>query len=144
MPDRKKSNEQRVFWVTILVLAVISTLGWLRFQQALRLWYYLIDLNVQPPPIYLAASGALIGLSHSLGFFFHVFKKPYTRVYLRVINALLLLWLWVDRVFFVIRDFFSLLLAGMVSITIILIVCDLYLYRHITYKKKVSENAPEN
>jgi len=45
-----------------LVMLVFSLFGWLRLQQAVSNWGFLIQLGIQPGPLYLAAGGALWGL----------------------------------------------------------------------------------
>lgn len=140
----RSKKDRRIAWVSAIVLAIVATVGWMRFQQALRHWYYLIDLGVWPPPVYQAVSGGLIGIIHSLGLIFLASKRPFTAAYLRIINVLLLIWLWVDRIVIGIRDYFLLLLAGTIFISLCLICFDLLLYRNISYPKIEVEDAPEN
>ena len=141
IPSKK---DRRVAWNAAVVMIFIATIGWMRFQQALRHWYYLINLGVWPPPLYQAVSGGLIGISFSLGLIFHILKRPFTISYLRVINALLFVWLWIDRIFIAIRDYFLLRLAGTISISVCLLCVDILLYRKITYPTKKVEDEQEN
>lgn len=141
IPSKK---DRRVAWNAAVVMIFIATIGWMRFQQALRHWYYLINLGVWPPPLYQAVSGGLIGISFSLGLIFHILKRPFTISYLRVINALLFVWLWIDRIFIAIRDYFLLRLAGTISISVCLLCVDILLYRKITYPTMKVEDEPEN
>lgn len=135
---------QYIFWTTALSLAAISLVGWMRFQQALRHWYYLLELTLWPPPIYLAVSGGLIGVLYALGLIFHLTRQSFTAPFLRVTSAVLILWLWADRVFFSIRGSFSLLLAGTIFLTILLIGLDLFLVRNNIYCMKAGGHASEN
>lgn len=139
-----RGKAQYVFWGTALSLAAISLIGWMRFQQALRHWYYLLELTLWPPPIYLAASGGLIGIMYALGLIFHLTKQSFTALFLRITSAVLILWLWVDRIFFSIRGSFSLLLAGTIFLTILLIGLDLFLVRKNIYRMKAGGYASEN
>ena len=147
-PQRKplkiRKKDRRIARVIAIILVVIATIGWMRFQQALRHWYYLINLGVWPPPIYQAVSGGMIGITHSLGLIFHLSKRPFTAAYLRIINVLLLIWLWIDRIFFTIRDYFMLLLAGTIFISILLVCFDVLLYRNIIFPQIEVKDAPEN
>jgi hypothetical protein len=43
-------------------MLVFSLFGWLRTQQAISNWGFLIQLGIQPGPLYLALGGALWGL----------------------------------------------------------------------------------
>jgi hypothetical protein len=140
----RSKKDRRVAWNAAVVMIFIATIGWMRFQQALRHWYYLINLGVWPPPVYQAVSGGLIGISFSLGLIFHILKRPFTISYLRVINALLFVWLWIDRIFIAIRDYFLLRLAGTISISVCLLCVDILLYRKITYPTMKVEDEPEN
>ena len=131
-------------WITAGVLVVISMVGWMRFQQALRHWYYLIDLNLIPAPIYLAVSGGLIGIAFGVGLIFHLAGNPFTPVYLRLITATLVIWLWIDRIFVGVRNAFLLLLAGTIFISLCLIIFDQYLFSKNSYPMKAGTDAPEN
>lgn len=135
-------KERLISWITTFVSIMIAVIGWMRFQQALRHWFYLIDLGVWPPPMYQAVSGGLIGVAHSLGLLFQIIRAPFTPIYLRIINALIFFWLWVDRIFIGRRDYFLLLLAGTIAISLGLLLIDLFIYRHITYPRKEDLNAP--
>jgi len=142
-PIRSK-KDRRIAWIAALAMIVIATIGWMRFQQALRHWYYLLDLGVWPPPVYQAVSGGLMGITFSLGLFFHFLKRPFTISYLRISNAILFVWLWIDRIFIGIRNYFLLFLAGTILISLCLFCMDVLIYRNITYPQIEVKDAPEN
>ena len=75
-----------------------ALIGWLRLQQTLVYWYYLLELNLWPHPIYLAISGGAIGFGYSLALFFHFLKFQYKALYIRFIGILLIFLLWIDRI----------------------------------------------
>jgi hypothetical protein len=144
MSNLHTRRERRINWITALISIIIAVIGWMRFQQALRHWYYLIELGLWPPPIYQAVSGGLIGTAHSLGLLFHITRRSFTPAYLRLINALIFIWLWIDRIFIGLRDYFALLLAGTVFLSLCLVMIDLLIYRHIRYPQKETSHVTED
>ena len=60
-PMRRK----RSIWHKLLLVGLVglSLSGWLRLYQSISLWADLQAIGVQPGPLYLAVSGALIGLA---------------------------------------------------------------------------------
>jgi len=145
MLQKKSKKTRRIFWATSLVLIMISALGWMRFQQALRHWYYLIELDIQPHPIYSAVTGGWIGIAYVLGLLFHLARKSFTAIYLRFSGVAVLIWLWIDRIFISKRVFFSLLLAGTVFLTLCMIAFDGFLFQKNGYvRRKNNVNATEN
>jgi len=133
-----------IHWTAAFLSITIAIIGWMRFQQALRHWYYLIDLGVWPPPIYQAITGGLLGITHSLGLIFHFTKRAFTPAYLRIVNALIFIWLWIDRIFIGIRDYFLQFLAGTIVMSLCLLFFDFFVYRNITYAHKMREDAAED
>jgi len=144
MQKTKSKKSRRVYWISTIILIAIATVGWMRFQQALRHWYYLIDLGVWPPPLYFAVSGGLIGILYSLGLVFHIAGQAITPLYVKIITGLLILWLWADRIFFTNQDYFNQLLAGTIFFTVCLLVIGLLLFRKKFYSHKAGGNEPEN
>jgi len=132
---------RRIYLLTTAILVIPAAAGWMRFQQALRHWYYLIDLNVWPRPIYFAVSGGLIGIGYSLALIFHFLKLRFTEVYLRILGITLILWLWVDRIFVGIRESFRLLLPVTILITLFVISFDVFLFRKNSYLTKAGKNG---
>lgn len=131
---------RRIYWLTTGILVIPAAAGWMRFQQALRHWYYLINLNIWPRPIYFAVSGGLIGISYSLALIFHFLNLRFTSVYQRILGITFIIWLWVDRIFISIRESFRLLLPGTILITLFVISFDVFLYRKKSYLTKASNN----
>ena len=144
MQAKTKNKTRRIYLLTILFIAIIATIGWMRFQQALRHWYYLISINLWPHPFYLAITGGLIGIGYSLALIFHFTQKPFTGLYLQLLGSSLIIWLWIDRIFIGMRESFPLLLAGTILITIMLILLDILIFKKNAYLKKKGTNGSEN
>jgi hypothetical protein len=127
-----KKRIRRRFWTSAFLLAVFTLVGWLRFQQALRYWYYLIEIKLWPHPLYFAASGGLIGLGYGLALLFHLLRFRYISLYIRVLTALFLIWLWIDRIWIVTRESFLPLLPITILITVCTIGLNLLYIRRTT------------
>ena len=136
-----KQRSQGFFWLAALILAIFSVIGWMRFQQTLRHWYYLVDLGIWPHPVYLAVSGGLIGIGFGLALIFHLSRSRFTLFAIRILEIVLLIWLWIDRIFIGMRESFLLLLAGTVMITLIVIACDRFIFRRNSYVQKAEQDA---
>ena len=144
MQKKRTKKTRRIFWASTIFLIVIATIGWMRFQQALRHWYYLIDLAVWPPPIYFAVSGGMMGILFGLGLIFHLTQQTFTALYVRIISVLLIVWVWTDRIFLTNQDYLKQLLAGTIFITACTLGFNLLFFKIGFYSQKVSEDAPEN
>jgi hypothetical protein len=143
MPKKNKveKRQRRKFWISAISIALYALIGWLRFQQTLLYWYYLIELDLWPHPIYLAISGGLIGTGYSLAFIFHVIRYKFTHQYIRVLGLILIVWIWIDRIWIGMRDSFVPLLPITILITICTIGLDVFFIRKIKYGKKKIEHA---
>jgi len=55
---------KRILSLKVLVLGMLmfSLFGWLRLQQSVSSWVFLIQLGIHPGPLYLALSGTLWGM----------------------------------------------------------------------------------
>jgi len=133
--DKKKKRARRRYWISAFFFMLYALIGWLRLQQTLVYWYYLLKLNLWPHPIYLAVSGGAIGFGYNLALVFHLLKFQYTALYIRFLGILLIIWLWIDRIWIGMRDSFIPLLPITIIITICTIGLDLLLIRKIAYKK---------
>ena len=137
-------HPKRLHWLTAFATAGISAVGWMRFQQTLRHWFYLIDINLWPHPIYLAITGGLIGIGFSLGLILHLTANPHTNQFLRILCVILVVWLWVDRIFIGMRESFTILLASTLLITICLVLLDQLVFQKVVYKSKKADDGSEN
>ncbi len=97
--DGSRVHPRRSFWLKLLAagLLLISLTGWLRMQQALVDWQALVQIGLKPGPVYLAVSGALIGLG-GLACLIGVWLRSkwgfgFTRGFVLVWQA----WSWADR-----------------------------------------------
>ncbi|MDR3577584.1 MAG: hypothetical protein P4L50_27280 [Anaerolineaceae bacterium] len=59
-----QSRPKRTLSLSFLAvsLLVLSLFGWLRLQQAVFNWDFLVQLDIHPGPLYLAAGGTLWGV----------------------------------------------------------------------------------
>ena len=76
---------------------VVSAFGWLRMQQALLTWNWLLQVLPAPSPAYLVVSGAawgLVGLACVLGLWLRIRKAP---LLTRAAACILALWFWIER-----------------------------------------------
>jgi len=48
--------------ILFLLLAAVSIFGWLRMAETIKVYYYLIQLGINPYPLYFIISGGLIGI----------------------------------------------------------------------------------
>lgn len=92
-------KSRRSFWLKLLAagLLILSIWGWLRLQQSLAGWDQLTEIGVQPGPLYIAVTGALIGaggLAAAIGVWMRA--RPgfwFARVFAVAWQA----WNWADR-----------------------------------------------
>ena len=139
--DNKKKRARRRYWISAFLLTLYALIDWLRLQQTLLYWYYFLELGLWPHPIYLALSGSAIGISYSLALIFHLARFKYTARYIRFLGILLIVWIWIDRIWIGIRDSFTSLLPITIIITGCTIGLDLLLVRKTEYKKKSKQHA---
>ena len=139
--DKKKKRARRRYWISAFFLFLYALVGWLRLQQALLFWYYFLELGLWPQPLYFAVSGGVIGSGYSLALVFHFVRFKYTAQIIRVLGILLIIWIWIDRIWIGIRDAFTSLLPITIIITGCTLGLDLLLTRKIEYKKKSEKNG---
>ena len=139
---KKKKRARRRYWISAFLLMLYALVGWLRLQQTLLYWYYFLELSLWPHPLYLAVSGGAIGIGYSLALIFHLARFEYTARFIRFLGILLIIWIWIDRIWIGMRDAFISLLPITIIITGCTIGLDLLLVRKIKYiKKKNQEHA---
>jgi len=138
---KKKKRARRRYWISAFFLIMYALVGWLRLQQTLLYWYYFLELGLWPHPLYLAVSGGLIGIGYSLALIFHLTRFKYTARSVRFLGILLIIWIWIDRIWIGMRDTFISLLSVTILITGCTIGLDLLLVRKIEYTKKNKEHA---
>jgi len=138
---KKKKRARRRYWITAFFLTLYALVGWLRLQQTLLYWYYFLGLGLWPHPFYLAVSGGMIGIGYSLALIFHLARFKYTARYIHFVGFLLIVWIWVDRIWIGMRDAFISLLPITIIITGCTIGLDLLLVKKIEYEKKSKQHA---
>ncbi len=141
----KKSRKKcRMYWLSAILLAVYALVGWLRLQQTLAYWYYLLEIGLWPHPRYLAISGGLIGIGYSLALIFHLFRIKFTAKFIHTLGIFLIMWIWIDRIWIGIREAFVNLLPVTVLISACTISIDILLISKLEYRQVNEENAAEN
>jgi hypothetical protein len=82
-----------------LVLLLFSLEAWLRLQQAIVNWTYLISLGAVVLPLYLAVSGAvwgIVSLAAAVGLWLY---QRWAVMGTGIGSALFTVWYWLDRLF---------------------------------------------
>jgi len=138
--DNKKKQAHRRYWISAFFLFLYALIGWLRLQQTLLFWYYFLELGLWPHPLYFAVSGGMIGAGYSLALIFHFARFKYAAQTIRFLGILLIIWIWIDRIWIGIRETFISLLPITLIITGCTIGLDLLLVRKIEYMKKKSQD----
>ena len=113
------------YWIIASLLASAALFGWLRFQQALRYWYYFVDLALHPRPLYFAISGGLVGIFFSIALLLHFIRSHLIRKFTLVISAAMLAWIYVDRIWIIEPQARAALLPVTVLITLATIMLNL-------------------
>ena len=110
VPSSGNQNiKQSGLWFRIIplfLLPVYALIGWLRLAEALKYWDYLLELNIWPRPLYFAITGALIGAGFTLAWIFLLFNIKVGILFGRILGWVFLVWFWVDRVWFSLREAF--------------------------------------
>jgi len=111
--------------VIAILLAAGAMIGWLRFQQSLRYWYYFIEIGLDPHPVYLAVSGALIGIAFSLALILLLMRRRITRKFILGMSMVTAAWLWIDRLFVIQPASRAAYLPSVILLTALLIILNL-------------------
>ena len=133
---KKKKRARRRYCFSAFFLTLYALVGWLRLYQTLLYWYYFLELGLWPHPIYLAVSGGAIGIGYSLALIFHLARFKYTARFIRFLGILLIVWIWIDRIWIGMCDLFISLLPITIIITGCTIGLDLLFVRKTEYIKK--------
>ena len=92
-------KKRRPWWLKLLalVLFILSLSGWLRLEQTVARWDSLVQAGIHPGPLYLAVTGAAIGIT-ALVASVAVWRRVRTAPRLALlVLAVWLVWLWVDH-----------------------------------------------
>ena len=85
--------------IAALIMIAFSLLGWLRLAESIRLWNILIEVGLNPPPLYLAMTGGLIGMFSLIAAISILICLKWAVVYMRLCSILLVAWLIFDHLF---------------------------------------------
>lgn len=85
-------------WLTIAFWSVLALLGGLRVWQSLALQDYLVEVRVQPGPLYLTLTGAAQMLAAGLALAAFLSRWRRGGLAVRLLAALWVLGFWIDRI----------------------------------------------
>jgi len=85
-------------WLTIAFWSVLALLGGLRVWQSLEQQDYLVEVGVQPGPLYLTLSGAAQTLVAGLALAAFLSRWRRGGLAVRLLAALWVLGFWIDRI----------------------------------------------
>jgi hypothetical protein len=106
----------------LIVLAAITIFGWLRAAESIKAYNYLIQLGLNPHPLYFIISGSFIGLLFLIAFAARIIKLAWSRRFIHFCAIFLGLLFIIEEVFISINK------AGMLSIVVkLLLVAALFL-----------------
>jgi hypothetical protein len=75
--------------VLLFLLAAISVFGWLRMAETLKVYSYLIQLGLNPHPLYFMITGGLIGTLFLIALFIRLFNLYRSTQFIHLIMILL-------------------------------------------------------
>jgi hypothetical protein len=71
-------------FTSFFLLGCVSVFGWLRLAEVVKVYYYLIQLGLNPHPLYFAISGGLIGLLFSIAWIARLTKRSWSTKFIRL------------------------------------------------------------
>lgn len=100
--NQASTKPKRPFILKVLVfsLVFISFIGWLRVQQSLYQWAWLVRFQIYPGPLYTVASGAVVGISSLVGAMALWWYLSWGIWFGRILIGLLTLGWWLDYLVF--------------------------------------------
>jgi hypothetical protein len=99
-PKVKRHPRSILFWISVALFLGFSFLGWLRLQQSIVNWQWLVSIGVTPGPLYLAITGGLwgvAGLAAGIGLWL---RWPWARLVAKIAVIFLVISYWADRLAF--------------------------------------------
>lgn len=137
-------QKKRSFWLKFLAftLLILSLTGWLRLYQSFYQWQWLVELGVNPGPLYTAVSGAVSGLAAGVGAAALWLHLSWSKRYIQICVLVLMAASWLEYLLFTRTD------AGFADlpfrlISSILYLGFVYLYLQLTPPIKQMENKHE-
>ena len=94
-------------------LAIGSILGWLRMAETIKAYDYLIQLGLNPHPLYFVISGGLIGMLFLIAFITLINRSIWSTRFIQFCSIFTGIIFLVENVFFSINgtDIFSMLMG---------------------------------
>ena len=101
--------------ILFILLAAVSVFGWLRLAETIKVYNHLIQLELNPHPLYFVISGGLIGILFLIAFITQITRFAWSRRFIYFCVAMLAI------VFLIETIVLSINMAGVFSMVIELI-----------------------
>ena len=75
--------------ILFILLATVSVFGWLRMAETISVYNYLIQLGLNPHPLYFVVSGGLIGMLFLIAFITQITRSAWSRRFIHLCAAML-------------------------------------------------------
>jgi hypothetical protein len=122
--------------ITLFLLPGYAIIGWLRLAEALKYWNYLFELNIWPRPLYFAITGGLIGAGFTIAWILLLLNLKISGIFSQILGWVFLVWFWVDRIWFSLREAFYNQLLIAFLITAVTLAWIFMLFRSIVPSRK--------
>jgi hypothetical protein len=139
----KKKNVRWRRIILLFLLPFYALIGWLRLAETLNYWDYLLELNIWPRPLYFAITGGMIGAAFTLAWVFLLLQLKFSGLFIRVLGIVFLIWFWIDRIWFSMREAFFNQLFTTVFITAVTLAWTFLLTRKSDLPRKEAIIEPQ-
>jgi len=110
IPNTRIQHWRRI--TLFILLAIVSIVGWLRMAEAIKVYDYLIQLGLNPHPLYFIISGGLIGILFLIAIIARLIKTAWSTKFIRLCSIVLGIQLLIENAVLSINQ------PGVLSITI--------------------------
>lgn len=98
LPQSRKL--QKIQKSVLIILSIcISLFGWLRLSGAIQVYRYILQLEIDPHPIYYVLSGLIIGVGFLIAVIASAFSAQWSFKYLRVCSSFVTAHLLIENLF---------------------------------------------
>ena len=109
--------------ILLFLLATVSVFGWLRMAETIKVYNYLIQLGLNPYPLYFVISGGLIGILFLIAFITLISKSAWSTRFIQFCSIFIgILFLVANAVFSINKtEIFSMVIEFILIIAIYLL-----------------------
>lgn len=132
-PSPHKRNWRNT--LTLFFLLGISIVGWLRMAETLKLYDYLLELGLNPPPLYLIISGGVIGAFFLTASIAQLLQVAWSLIFTRLCAVSLGVFLIIEKVYLS-RSFGALGKGTTLSLTLGILLTVILFYLPVAIKPK--------